>query len=181
MASPGCYLCFRPTIYASEVLRTPSFGMANSLECLTKLKKLVYSVYLLINYKECLRVWINNQMERYIGQSLGEKHGVSMPSPGTLLSPHFHMLTNLVAVPLEFYGTFITEECVWSVTQLCLTFCDPMDCSPPGSSVHGILQARMLEWVAMPSSRGSSCPRDQTQVPCVSFIGRWATWETLIK
>ena len=68
-----------------------------------------------------------------------------MPSPGTLLSPHFHMLTNLVAVPLEFYGTFITEECVWSVTQLCLTFCDPMDCSPPDSSVHGILQARMLE------------------------------------
>ena len=43
-----------------------------------------------------------------------------------------------------------------SVTQLCLTLCDPVDCSPPGSSVHGILQARVLEWVAMPSSRGSS-------------------------
>ena len=41
-----------------------------------------------------------------------------------------------------------------SVTQLCLTLCDPMDCSPPGSSVHGILQARLLDWVAMPSSRG---------------------------
>ena len=41
-------------------------------------------------------------------------------------------------------------------------FCDPMDYSPPGSSVHGILQARILEWVAMPSSRGSSQPRDQT-------------------
>ena len=40
--------------------------------------------------------------------------------------------------------------------QSCLTPCDPMDCSPPGSSVHGILQARILEWVAMPSSRGSS-------------------------
>ena len=40
----------------------------------------------------------------------------------------------------------------------------PMDCSPPGSSVHGILQARILEWVDMPSSRGSSQPRDQTQV-----------------
>ena len=39
--------------------------------------------------------------------------------------------------------------------------CDPLDCSPPGSSVHGILQARILEWVAMPSSRGSSSPRDQ--------------------
>ena len=40
--------------------------------------------------------------------------------------------------------------------------CDPLDCSPPGSSVHGILQARILEWVAMPSSRGSSQPRDGT-------------------
>ena len=40
--------------------------------------------------------------------------------------------------------------------QLCLTVCNPMDCSPPGSPVHGILQARILEWVAMPSSRGSS-------------------------
>ena len=44
-----------------------------------------------------------------------------------------------------------------------------MDCSPPGSSVHGILQARILEWVGIPSSRGSSWPRDQT---CISFIGR---------
>ena len=42
--------------------------------------------------------------------------------------------------------------------------CNPMDCSPPGSSVHGILQARILEWVAMPSSRGSSQPRDRTQI-----------------
>ena len=43
-----------------------------------------------------------------------------------------------------------------SVIQSCLTLCDPMDCSPPASSVHGILQARTLEWAAMPSSRGSS-------------------------
>ena len=44
--------------------------------------------------------------------------------------------------------------------QLCLTLCDPMDCRLPDSSVRGILQARILEWVAMPSSRGSSQPRD---------------------
>ena len=48
--------------------------------------------------------------------------------------------------------------------RLCQTLCDSMDCSLPGSSVHGILQARILEWVAMPSSRGSSQPRDGTQV-----------------
>ena len=44
--------------------------------------------------------------------------------------------------------------------QLCLILCDPMDSNPPGSSVHGILQTIILEWVAMPSSRGSSQPRD---------------------
>ena len=52
--------------------------------------------------------------------------------------------------------------------QLCLTLCDPMDYSPPGSSVHGILQARILEWPAMPSSRGASLPRDRTCVSCIS-------------
>ena len=52
---------------------------------------------------------------------------------------------------------------VW-VAQSFPTLCDPMDCSPPGSSVHGILPARILEWVAMPSSRGSSRPRDRTRV-----------------
>ena len=48
------------------------------------------------------------------------------------------------------------------VTQSCLTLSDPKDSSPPSSSVHDILQARILEWVAMPSSRGSSQPREQT-------------------
>ena len=52
------------------------------------------------------------------------------------------------------------------VTQLCPTLSNPMDCSPRGSSVHEILQARILEWVTMPSSKGSSRPRDQTQVSC---------------
>ena len=55
--------------------------------------------------------------------------------------------------------------------QSCPTLCDPMDCSPPSSSVHGTLQARTLEWGAMPSSRGSSPPRDQAHVSCFSCIG----------
>ena len=52
------------------------------------------------------------------------------------------------------------------VAQLCLTLCDPMDCSLPGSSVYGISQARILEWVSFSFSRGSFRPRDQTQVSC---------------
>ena len=74
---------------------------------------------------------------------------------------------------------------VWQVkvlvTQLCPTLCDPMDCSPPGSSVHGIFQARILEWVAISYSRGYSQPRDQT-LSLVSLHSRrilyyWATRE----
>ena len=67
-------------------------------------------------------------------------------------------------------------------TQSCLTLCDPTDCSPPGFSAHGILQARTLEWAAISSSRGSSWPRDQNLISCVCCTGRCilypcATWE----
>ena len=55
------------------------------------------------------------------------------------------------------------------VTQPCPAICNPIDCSPPGSSVHGILQARILDWVAISFSRGSSQPRDQTQVSHTFF------------
>ena len=57
--------------------------------------------------------------------------------------------------------------------QSCPTLCNPMDCSPPGTSVHGILQARILEWVVMPLSRGSSQPGDRTRVSYIACIGRW--------
>ena len=60
-------------------------------------------------------------------------------------------------------------------TQSCPTLCNPMDCSPPGSSIHGILQARILEWVAIPFSRGSSQFKDQTWVSCI--VGRFFTSE----
>ena len=62
----------------------------------------------------------------------------------------------------KFFITYMSE-----VAQLCLTLSDPMDCGLPGSSVHGIFQARVLEWVAISFSRGSSWPRDWTQVSCI--------------
>ena len=72
--------------------------------------------------------------------------------------------------------------CVCSIAQLCPTPCGHMDHSPPGSSVPGIFQARILEWVAISFSRGSSPPRDGAHVSCTFCIGRWilyhcATWE----
>ena len=61
----------------------------------------------------------------------------------------------------------------------CPTLCNPTDCSPPGSSVHGITQARTREWVPVPSSKGSSWPKDRTQVSCIAggFFAMWATEE----
>ena len=58
-------------------------------------------------------------------------------------------------------------EWVSEVTQSCPTFCDPMDCSLPGSSIHGIFQAKVLEWVAIAFSRGSSQPRTRTHISCI--------------
>ena len=80
------------------------------------------------------------------------------------------------ALHVHYPLTHIGLVCVL-VVQLCLTLCDPMDCSSPGSSVHGILQARMLEWVAIPSSRGSSQPREWTWVSHIAggFFTIWAT------
>ena len=78
---------------------------------------------------------------------------------------------------LLFWGrVFYTKSMSVKSLQLCPTLCDPVDCIPPGSSVHRILQARILEWVAKPSSRGSSLPRDQTYISYVSRTGRWVLY-----
>ena len=71
-------------------------------------------------------------------------------------------------------------EVKWSeVAQSCLTLCDPMDCSLSGFSIHGILQARILEWVTISASRGSFQPRDRTQVSRIGGrrFNLWATRE----
>ena len=87
---------------------------------------------------------------------------VCVPSPcGTLIGPIGLIQDNL-----------IITACAKAL-QLCPSLCHPVNCSLPGSSVHGILQARILEWVAMPASRVSSWLRDQTHICCITCIGRW--------
>ena len=75
------------------------------------------------------------------------------------------------------YTQMYTHVCVL-ITQSCLTLCDPMNCSPPGSSVHGISQARKLELAAISFSRGSSWPRDQIHVSFIDswILYHWTTW-----
>ena len=90
----------------------------------------------------------------------------------------------------NFWGKKLsTQSCTYmksslekvKVAQSCPTLWEPVDCSPPGSSVHGILQARILEWVAIAFSRGSSQPRDRTQVSRIGGrrFNLWATREAL--
>ena len=74
-------------------------------------------------------------------------------------------MESLLLRDLQFTVFLQKELCMHAKSlQSCQTLCDPTDFNLPGSSVHGILQARILEWVAMPSSRGSSWPRDQTHI-----------------
>ena len=103
------------------------------------------------------------------------------------LTAHTHgvsaALLHLVTTPSGTGGLQKFESKRWRVkvlvTQLCPTLCDPMDCRPLGSSVHGILQARILEWVAITFSRGSSQLRNRTWVSCIAgrFFTVWATRE----
>ena len=78
---------------------------------------------------------------------------------------------NMNKMAIKTYISIVESES--EVAQLCPTLCDPMDCSPPGSSVHGILQARVLEWGAVAFSSGSSPPRDRTRVSHIA--GRLVT------
>ena len=91
-------------------------------------------------------------------------------SNGPLQKKNYRLLRNL-------------NEWVSEVIQSYLTLCDPMDCSPPGSSVHGILQARILEGVAFSFSRGSSQPTDWTQVSRIAgrWFNLWATREAQLE
>ena len=88
-------------------------------------------------------------------------------------------------IEASFLGVFakkITYTCIYLVSQSCPTLCHPMDCSLPGSSVHGISRARILECITISFSRGSSRPRDQTCVSCIGMqiLYCWATWEAYI-
>ena len=91
-----------------------------------------------------------------------------------------HHFALLLCVILVSCSSFVLVDVLFA--QLCPTLCDPMNCCPPGSDVRGILQARILEWVAIPFSRRSSQSRDQTLVSCIAgrFFTIWATREALL-
>ena len=110
-----------------------------------------------------------------------ESYLVSKPSQGSLCkAPRTHSkgcrsswawFWGLFSVPEPTCRNLVTSAC--ETLQSCPTLCDSMTRSPPGSSVHGILQTSILEWVAISYSKGSSPPRDITPISEVSHTGRW--------
>ena len=100
--------------------------------------------------------------------------GFQFPSPGELPDPGIEPSSawKVESLPAQCTNThcylMLLSEAAAKSLQSCPTLCDPMDCSPPGTVVHGILQARTLEWVAISYAKGSSQPRNRTLVSCIS-------------
>ena len=113
------------------------------------------------------------------GRHMGPYHTVRMMTSlghedrrhSQSLSKWHHSLSSTIT-PVGRLVTCMCDVHAQSVAQLCPTLCSPMDCSPPGSSAHGISQARILEWVAISSFRRSLWPRVWTHISCSPCIGR---------
>ena len=132
----------------------------------------IHKNYFKIDYKLQHKTWNIKVLEENTGKKLHDK---SLWNPFSIwhqkLSQQKQKQTSRITskrfIPVsgsEFLKSLEFPKCACvhaKSLQSCPTLCDPMDCSPPGSSVHGILQARILKWVAIPFSKGSSQPRDQ--------------------
>ena len=136
------------------------------------------------------RVFQSYQMSKYIiEKALSSKEVWVTPLEKNKVKQRHSELYSIVGNNLCGKRIWKRIDMCWFVcvhAQSCLTLCDTMDCSLPGSSVHGVSQARIPVWVAVSSSRGSARPRDWNCVSRVSCIGRWvlfycATWEALIR
>ena len=130
----------------------------------------------------------------YVEKSINSVTGRSFPSLEIEIPPrrkyiYVHIYIYYIYIHVYIVGMYIlyiTRKCLYNMyickcvhacsdAQLLSPvqlFCDLMDCSPPGSSVHGVIPARILQWVAISFSRGSSRPGDPTCISCVSFTSR---------
>ena len=105
---------------------------------------------------------VNYHLQDHVGSSAHET------APPFLQLWNMGLCDEKCTLVLDRFLPFLSLKVKVLIVHSYLTLCDPIDFSPLGSSVHGILQARILEWVAIPFSRGSSQPRDRTQVSCIS-------------
>ena len=131
-----------------------------------------------------ISIWLHGALVVMHGLSCSAVCGILVSRPGTITtSPALQGRCLTTRPPGKSPNNFNCCVCVCAqLLQLCPALCNPMDCSPPGSSVHGILQARILKWVAVPCYRGSSRPRIEPKSPALAggFFTTNATWEALL-
>ena len=127
--------------------------------------------------------WITNFQLSKLGLEKQEKLEIELPT----FAGVYKMQGNFRKIAISVSSATQKRLTVWvkwvsEVAQSCLTLCDPIDGSPPGSPIPGILQARTREWVAISFSRGSSQPRDRTHVSWIAGrrFNLWAIWEALM-
>ena len=124
---------------------------------------------------------IYNRWKQNTDLSISFPHAANSYNYTVSMSDFFKLKVKQDSSAIRLWRSCIVSVCVWvcmkvKVTQSCLTLCDPMD-----YTVHGILQARIMEWVVVPFSREWSQPRDRTQVSCIAgrFFTSWATREAI--
>ena len=128
-----------------------------------------------------LKFLVSARMRKEEPALLGSLHckwrdGSPEPNQSTLLGNLYSTVSTQPGYNFIIHTHTHTQNVCSQLLQSCFTLCDPMDCSPPGSFVHGIFLARILEWIAMPSSRGSSQPRNWIHISYV--VGRFYCWAT---
>ena len=139
----------------------------------TRWKSLLLSVLEKINYQTlcehplCARLSVNRLIKLQRGVSLSSPRSRGTSNHAEERAGMHEKMQNQTVSGCQ------PHMCICA--QLCLTLCDSMDCSLPGSSVHGIFQARILEWVAVSFSRGPSWPRNRTHIICISG---WILYES---
>ena len=141
--------------------------------------------YCIINTQEyCFLFRSRHRRSRELHVHSGEVTGGTPSHPGQAHDPYGRPVQQSWWVTVGATGRreqhHINKRHACLAAQSCPTLCNSFACSPPASSVHGIFQARILEWVAISYLRGSFWPRDQTQVSCIvgTFFTMWATRET---
>ena len=157
---PPCGACLNTWVYCNS-LRQPDC----SLICILALETEHWDIWLKTNY-----CWMGPTFMTLLWRINIQAQIRDIELAEVYLSLH---------VKLYYFKQVFLVPVVVLVAKSCLTLCNPMNCSPLGSSVHWISQARILEWVAISSSRGPSHPRDGTRVSCIGrqILCHWATWE----